>query len=486
MMSTDDNDKKSDSSIQLSRRHTLFGMAIGVTTLAASSLVRAATSNNDESKSPSGAYDVIIIGAGMAGSTAARELGALGKKCLVLEARNRVGGRTWTADIFGQQSEVGGQWVHWYQPHVWAEIKRYGLEIDETPGANPTYGTVLINNQLKNIDPAESFAMLDKGMKAFCGDLINAFPRPYDPGFDPSFLKHDDISIAQRLKQINLDITTHTILESFFATAVSGSLETAGMLDQVHWYARADNDMGRLLRACTQYYIKSGTSSLIKSMLDDSNADVRTNTPVRKVEHHATGVTVTVENGDVFRASACVVAMPMNCWNDIQWAPALLPGKVAASKERHVGAGFKLKIKVKGNKGAYQSLAGVGHPVNMVYTDHFYDDHTTLFCMGYPTPGFDYNNKALVLKEVDKLLPNAEVLDTFAYDWTSDPYSKGSWCDYKVGMWSKYGADMRKTEGRVIFAGSDVADGWRGFIDGAIETGLRAGREASRLLSSKS
>ncbi|MBA1245552.1 FAD-dependent oxidoreductase [Pseudomonas japonica] len=461
-------------------------MALGASTLAASSLVRAATSEKSAPGLPADAYDVIVIGAGMAGATTARELGARGKKCLVLEARNRLGGRTWTADIFGQPSEVGGQWIHWYQPHVWAEIKRYGLEIDETPGANPTYGTVLINNELKNVDPADSFAMLDKGMKVFCGDLINAFPRPYDPNFDTSFLKHDDISIAQRLKQIDLDITTHTILESFFATAVSGSLETAGMLDQIHWYARADNDMGRLLRACTQYYIKSGTSSLINSMLNESKADVRTSKPVRKVEQTASGVTVTTESGEVFKASACVVAMPMNCWNDIQWSPALLPGKVAASKERHVGAGFKLKIKVKGNKGAYQSLAGVGHPVNMVYTDHFYDDHTTLFCMGYPTPGFDYNNKALVLKEVEKLLPDAEVLDTFAYDWTNDPYSKGSWCDYKVGMWSKYGADMRKTEGRIVFAGSDVADGWRGFIDGAIETGLRAGRVTAELLSSKS
>lgn len=484
-MSADDKDQEKKTAMQLSRRSTLFGMALGATTLAASSLVRAATAEKTAPGLPDGAYDVIIIGAGMAGATTARELGARGKRCLVLEARNRLGGRTWTADIFGQPSEVGGQWVHWYQPHVWAEIKRYGLEIDETPGANPTYGTVLINNELKNVDPADSFAMLDKGMKVFCGDLINAFPRPYDPNFDTSFLKHDDISIAQRLKQIDLDITTHTILESFFATAVSGSLETAGMLDQIHWYARADNDMGRLLRACTQYYIKSGTASLINSMLNESKADVRTSTPVRKVEQTANGVTVTAENGQVFKASACVVAMPMNCWNDIQWLPALLPGKVAASKERHVGAGFKLKIKVKGNKGAYQSLAGVGHPVNMVYTDHFYDDHTTLFCMGYPTPGFDYNNKALVLKEVEKLLPNAEVLDTFAYDWTNDPYSKGSWCDYKVGMWSKYGADMRKTEGRIVFAGSDVADGWRGFIDGAIETGLRAGRVTAELLSTK-
>ncbi|CAG1996103.1 unnamed protein product [Fusarium graminearum] len=59
-------------------------------------------------------YDVIVIGAGFAGLVAARELAAKGLKVLIIEARDRIGGRTWTARAFGEDFEMGGTWVHWY------------------------------------------------------------------------------------------------------------------------------------------------------------------------------------------------------------------------------------------------------------------------------------------------------------------------------------------------------------------------------------
>ena len=64
--------------------------------------------------------DVVVIGAGFAGLVAARELGRAGLDVLVLEARDRVGGRTWTDHRLGHDLELGGTWVHWVQPHAWA------------------------------------------------------------------------------------------------------------------------------------------------------------------------------------------------------------------------------------------------------------------------------------------------------------------------------------------------------------------------------
>ena len=70
--------------------------------------------------------DVVVIGGGFAGVTAAREAARHGRSVTLLEARDRLGGRTWSAPWNGWQIEYGGAWVHWHQPHTWSEITRAG------------------------------------------------------------------------------------------------------------------------------------------------------------------------------------------------------------------------------------------------------------------------------------------------------------------------------------------------------------------------
>jgi monoamine oxidase len=72
-------------------------------------------------------HDVIVLGAGYAGLTAARDLATTGHSVLLVEARDRIGGRTWSSNIDGYPFELGGTWVHWNQPLVYREISRYNL-----------------------------------------------------------------------------------------------------------------------------------------------------------------------------------------------------------------------------------------------------------------------------------------------------------------------------------------------------------------------
>ena len=74
-------------------------------------------------------YDVIVVGGGFAGVTAARECALRGRRTLLLEARDRLGGRTWSASWNGFAIEYGGAWVHWHQPHTFSELTRAGLSV---------------------------------------------------------------------------------------------------------------------------------------------------------------------------------------------------------------------------------------------------------------------------------------------------------------------------------------------------------------------
>ena len=64
-------------------------------------------------------FDVAVIGAGMAGIVAARDISQKGHSVVLLEARDRVGGRTYTKTVFGEPLEMGGAYVDWTQPAVW-------------------------------------------------------------------------------------------------------------------------------------------------------------------------------------------------------------------------------------------------------------------------------------------------------------------------------------------------------------------------------
>ena len=85
-----------------------------------------------------------------------------------------------------------------------------------------------------------------------------------------------------------------------------------------------------------------------------------------------------------------------------------------------------------------------------------------------------------VQRRLAQIMPGYEVLDATAHDWLADEFSRGTWAIHRPGWYVAHHAAMQRPEGRVLLAGSDLANGWSGFIDGAIESGLRAGALAAR------
>ncbi|MCY1452821.1 Pseudooxynicotine oxidase [compost metagenome] len=85
-------------------------------------------------------------------------------------------------------------------------------------------------------------------------------------------------------------------------------------------------------------------------------------------------------------------------------------------------------------------------------------------------------------KVVSSFYPELEVEQCYGYEWTLDPYSRGTYCTYKPKWYGKYYDHFQKDKGRVLFSTGDHGDGWHGFIDGAIGSGLRAANRARKLL----
>mgnify|MGYP001661294978 CR=1 FL=1 len=122
---------------------------------------------------------VIVVGAGFAGLTAARELQTAGIDYHIVEARDRIGGRAWTDDRLGRPLEIGATWVHWHQPHVWSEITRYGQDIIASPVVDTAYWYA--GGELKSGTEAEMDAKLARPMEKIFENSREFFPEPHKP-----------------------------------------------------------------------------------------------------------------------------------------------------------------------------------------------------------------------------------------------------------------------------------------------------------------
>ena len=144
-------------------------------------------------------HDVIVIGGGFAGVTAARETALGGASTLLLEARDRLGGRTWTHRWNETDIELGGGWVHWHQPHVWAEITRAGLGVEL--GEDAQISSWFVGAERREGAIKERDAIAERGWNQFVAEVEDVLPLPHDPLFASDRLARlDGQTIAERLE----------------------------------------------------------------------------------------------------------------------------------------------------------------------------------------------------------------------------------------------------------------------------------------------
>jgi len=424
--------------------------------------------------------DVAIVGAGFAGVTAARELSRRDLSVVVLEGRDRIGGRTWTDTRWGRKLDMGGTWVHPTQPHVWAEIMRYDLPMTASPTAKQCGW--IVGDECIFGDDEQLDELLTLGMDHIADQSAEMFPTPYEPlaGGD-QLARADARSIAEEMQALGLTDEQYAVADGMWATNFSSTMEQGAFTQAVRWCALTQGDWRVLFEAISKRKLANGTKDLLDRIAADGRAEVRLDTKVTRVDAGDGGVVV--EHGDgAVEARSAIVTVPVNTLEAIEFNPGLNAGRAALAAEKQASHGSKVWVRVAGSMEPFFGYTTADHPLTLIQYEYAHEGDSILVAFGSQGETVDGTDRDAVAEAIRPWLPEAEVLDVTEHNWTRDEFALGTWGMLKPGQLSGYGADLYRQDPPLFFAGSDIARGWSGFIDGAIETGLRSADQVATYL----
>lgn len=423
-------------------------------------------------------YDVAVIGGGFAGLAAAREASNLGKSVVLIEASKRLGGRTWTENRLGTRIELGGTDVHWLQPNVWAEVKRYQLNLEEfTPPEQLLY---LDNGQVREGSEDTVFGLMETGMTALADLARTLYERPHEPRFSSAAIDYDKLTLGEFLDGVAMSRLERDMTSSFWAAACQAPLHKAGLTLPLRWLALAGWDWHVMLDVISRYKIVGGMGLLSDGILSDTKADFILGTAVTQVSENESEVTLTMSDSSMVSAAAVVCAVPVNVLSRITFNPAHQHAeKLAAAGQ--ISGGQKVVCRIKGSRTPYMAFAPEGHPFVLVQYDRPIDGDHIAVAFGSDASVVDGSSPAEVERVLRTWLPDIEVLEVATHNWTKDELYRGTWAVPGPGQLQEQLDAIEARDGRVFLAGADIASGSYALIDGAIATGIRAGRDAATL-----
>jgi monoamine oxidase len=416
-------------------------------------------------------FDVAIVGGGFAGVTAARDLAAGGQSVVVLEARGRLGGRTWYRPFAGTEHrvELGGTWFSLSRQQPLAEeVDRYGIRV--VPAATRQSSRWHTGGVTRHGFPVpqNEGALLERTLRRLSvasGDID---------------LKRDDVSVPDWLGH-DLPDATRDFLFAWASFMSGADPADVSMVEFLGTFAANGGDVWSLYdeisECCTD-----GTGSLLDALVGDADTEVRLSTPVTGIQERDDEVVVRTDAGEDVRAGAVVVSVPVNTLEAIAFDPPLPPGLARMAREKHAGRSLKVWALVEGFPQGLLAL-GFGTSLQWLSAEHVVPEGTLVVGFGHETAGLDLSDLNAIEAAIQVYAPEASVLAVDAHNWVDDPWSKGTWLAARPGWVTEGLFDGSEGRGRVVLAGSDIAEEYGGWIAGAIASGRAA---ACRIVQAES
>jgi monoamine oxidase len=440
--------------------------------------------------------DVIVVGAGFAGLKAAQELVAQGRSVIVLDAKDRVGGRLKMQTVAGRVCDVGGQWVGAGHSVLFAEAERVGIEPYKQYESGKTV-MQLLGKMVRFTGAVPKMPILS---------LLELFR--LQKRWDREMKTVPAAAPWKAPKAAEWDGQT---LESWIVSHVhtAAAREFARLVPRGAWAAEA-SQVSYLwfldaLRSGTglEYLMgvkdgaldskfQGGMHQVAQRMADELGERIVLSAPVRRIAQDADGVRVTTDKGE-FAARHVIVAGPPGPIARIQFEPLLPAARDGLHQRMPMGAIIKAIVAYKEPfwraNGFSGQVATDDDTLGIVMEDTQESGPPVLLCfiegrhaLAMSAAGKEARKTKVIASLVRFFGPQAA--DYIGYDdndWLLEPYTHGYVGHMPPGVMTRFGHALREPCGRIHWAGTETATEWAGYLEGAMRSGIRAAQEVAAL-----
>lgn len=439
--------------------------------------------------------DVAIVGGGLAGLTTALRLAGEGISAIVLEARDRVGGRTVNQGIGdGKVVEMGGQWIGPTQDRVYALADELGV------GTFPSYedgDEILLldgkryrfGGQFPRINPLVIADLMQLVLRL---DRLAARVPPERPWEAPCARDLDGQTVETWLKRTAKTRRARSILGFYLSAILAAEPKSISMLHAAFYVRSATNFevMSTFSGGAQQDRILGGSQALSIALAERLGDAVALGTPVRRITQSGAGVHVEAD-GSAVSARRVVIATPPALTARIEIEPPLPADRAMLLQRMPQGQIIKVNAIYDEPFWRKDGLKGLGwspeRPVSIAVDNSPPDGSPGILAafvkgdharrLGRMEP--DARRKLVLDCLVEYHGPRAGTPDAyFELDWSAEPWTRGCYgAHFPPGVWTQYGPVLREPVGSIHWAGTETSPVWNGYMEGAIRSGERAARE---------